>query len=91
MTASLLLSAFIFGAPGSKSPPKQPVDLAGEWRTESTTYDGKSGPPKGADPTYKFDPDGKLLIRRPGEQWDLHSTFTLDRTTDPVGYAAWSR
>jgi uncharacterized protein (TIGR03067 family) len=85
MTTSLLLSALLLGAPGSKAPPKQPVDLAGEWVRESLTYDGEPRPVKGASLTYKFDPDGRWLIRWPGEEWRRHSTYTLDRTADPVG------
>ena len=85
MTTSLLLSALLLGAPGLKAPPKQPLDLAGEWVRESITFDGQSRSPKGADLTYKFDQDGKLLIRRPGEEWRPHSAYTLDRTADPVG------
>ena len=86
MTTSLLLSALMLGAPGPTAPPKPPVNLDGEWVGETVVHEGESRPPKGAGRrTYKFGPDGRGLIRGPGEEWRLHSTFALDRAADPVG------
>src|SRR5688500_17950532 len=70
MTTSLLLSALMVGAPGPKAPPKQPAKLTGEWVR--------------ADLICKFDPDGKVLVRQPGQDWRLHSAYTLDRAADPA-------
>jgi uncharacterized protein (TIGR03067 family) len=86
VTSNLLLSLLIVGAPGPKDPPKQDVDLAGEWTKESESSAGEARPVLGKDLIFRFDPDGKCYVRRPGEKFALHSTYILDRTANPAGF-----
>src|SRR4051812_28712661 len=77
MVRSFLLTAMVLAAPAPKEPPAKPGNLVGEWEKVGLSAEGAARDPKGPI-LLRFDPDGKVYIRGPGEEPRLHATYTVD-------------
>jgi len=83
MQASLVLAAFILGAPAPKDAPKKELDIVGEWTVVNQERDGKGGDYFFAD-TMSFTAEGKWARTYRGKEGKNSDKYVVDTTAKPA-------
>lgn len=83
MNAIILFTVFTLGAPALKDPPKNALEITGEWIVESQVTYGRSIK-SSIERRYSFGDDGKWTLTTKGKVLGSDRTYAMDAGKKPA-------